>query len=80
MIILLSLIHIYKSINLLHEKTLPDIMNCLYNPKEEFEGKRLKRGLITVSYTHLVSSMKFTYLLSGYKGIKFWDVFADNVN
>ena len=35
-----------KSINLLHEKTLPDIMNCLYNPKEEFDGKRLKRGLI----------------------------------
>lgn len=33
-----------KSINLLHEKTLPDIMNCLYNPKEEFEGKRLKRA------------------------------------
>lgn len=35
-----------KSINLLHEKTLPDIMNCLYNPKEDFDGKRLKRGLI----------------------------------
>ena len=29
---------------------------------------------------NIVSSMKFTYLLSGYKGIKFWDVFADNVN
>jgi len=24
--------------------------------------------------------MKFTYLLSDYKGTKFWDVFTDNVN
>ena len=28
----------------------------------------------------IVSSMKFTCFLSGYKGTKFWDVFADNVN
>ena len=35
-----------KSINLLDEVTLPAIMNCLGNPKDEFEGTRLKRGLI----------------------------------
>ena len=29
---------------------------------------------------NIVSSMKFTYLLSDYKGTKFRDVFADNVN
>ena len=29
---------------------------------------------------NIVSSMKFTYLLSDYKGTKFRDVFAKNVN
>ena len=29
---------------------------------------------------NFASSMKFTYLLSGYKGTKFRDVFAKNVN
>lgn len=67
-----------KSINLLHEKTLPDIMNCLYNPKEEFEGKRLKRGLIigdvqsgkTATYSGLIckaadAGYKVVILLAG---------------
>lgn len=35
-----------NSINLLDNKTLPDIMNCLGNPNDDFEGKRLRRGLI----------------------------------
>lgn len=35
-----------KSINLMDMKTLPDLLNCLGNPKEEFEGKRLRKGLI----------------------------------
>lgn len=34
------------SIDLLDESTLPDIMNCLGNPKDVFEGKRLRRGLV----------------------------------
>ena len=67
-----------KSIDLLHEKTLPDIMNCLYNPKEEFEGKRLKRGLIigdvqsgkTATYSGLIckaadAGYKVVILLAG---------------
>ena len=67
-----------KSINLLHEKTLPDIMNCLYNPKEEFDGKRLKRGLIigdvqsgkTATYSGLIckaadAGYKVVILLAG---------------
>lgn len=67
-----------KSINLLHEKTLPDIMNCLYNPKEEFDGKRLKRGLIigdvqsgkTATYAGLIckaadAGYKVVILLAG---------------
>lgn len=67
-----------KSINLLNEKTLPDIMNCLYNPKEEFEGKRLKRGLIigdvqsgkTATYSGLIckaadAGYKVVILLAG---------------
>ena len=35
-----------KSINLLDEKTLPEIMNCLGDPKLKPEGKKLRRGLI----------------------------------
>lgn len=35
-----------KSINLLDMTTLPAIINCLGNPNEKFEGKRLRRGLI----------------------------------
>ena len=67
-----------KSINLLHEKTLPDIMNCLYNPKEDFDGKRLKRGLIigdvqsgkTATYSGLIckaadAGYKVVILLAG---------------
>lgn len=35
-----------KSINLMDVTTIPQIMNCLGDPKEKFEGKRLRRGLI----------------------------------
>ena len=35
-----------KSISRMDFTTLPQIMNCLSNPKEEFESKRLRRGLI----------------------------------
>lgn len=35
-----------KSIDLLDFDTLPKILNCLGNPNEKFEGKRLIRGLI----------------------------------
>lgn len=35
-----------KSINLMDMKTLPQLLNCLGNPKEEFDGKRLRKGLI----------------------------------
>ena len=35
-----------NSINLLDEVTLPNIMNCLGNPNDVFEGNRLRRGLI----------------------------------
>lgn len=34
------------SIDLLDKKTLPDILNCLADPNEEFEGRRVRRGLI----------------------------------
>lgn len=67
-----------ESIKLLHEKTLPDIMNCLYNPNEEFDGKRLKRGLIigdvqsgkTATYSGLIckaadAGYKVVILLAG---------------
>lgn len=67
-----------NSIRLLHEKTLPDIMNCLYNPNDEFEGKRLKRGLIigdvqsgkTATYSGLIckaadAGYKVVILLAG---------------
>lgn len=67
-----------NSIKLLHEKTLPDIMNCLCNPYDEFEGKRLKRGLIigdvqsgkTATYSGLIckaadAGYKVVILLAG---------------
>ena len=67
-----------KSINLLDEVTLPAIMNCLGNPKEEFEGSRLKRGLIigdvqsgkTATYSGLIckaadAGYKVVILLAG---------------
>ena len=67
-----------KSINLLDEVTLPAIMNCLGNPKEEFEGTRLKRGLIigdvqsgkTATYSGLIckaadAGYKVVILLAG---------------
>lgn len=51
-----------RSINLLDEKTLPQIMNCLSNPKDQPESKELRRGLIigdvqsgkTATYTGLI--------------------------
>ena len=67
-----------KSINLLDEVTLPAIMNCLGDPKEEFDGTRLKRGLIigdvqsgkTATYTGLIckaadAGYKVVILLAG---------------
>ena len=35
-----------RSIDILGKKTLPAIMNCLCNPKEAHEGRRLVRGLV----------------------------------
>lgn len=35
-----------NSINLMDMTTLPEIMNCLSNPKEKSEGKKLRKGLI----------------------------------
>lgn len=67
-----------KSINLLDEETLPRIMNCLGNPQEQFEGKRLVRGLIigdvqsgkTATYSGLIckaadAGYKVVILLAG---------------
>lgn len=67
-----------NSINLLDVQTLPNIMNCLGNPKEVFEGKRLRRGLIigdvqsgkTATYTGLIckaadAGYKVVILLAG---------------
>ena len=67
-----------KSINLMDVTTLPQIMNCLSDPQEDFEGKRLKRGLIigdvqsgkTATYTGLIckaadSGYKVVILLAG---------------
>lgn len=67
-----------KSINLLDEVTLPAIMNCLGNPKDEFDGTRLKRGLIigdvqsgkTATYSGLIckaadAGYKVVILLAG---------------
>ena len=66
------------SINRLEDDTLPDIMNCLGNPNEKFEGKRLRRGLIigdvqsgkTATYTGLIckaadAGYKVVILLAG---------------
>lgn len=66
------------SINLLDDVTLPDIMNCLGDPNEKFDGKRLRRGLIigdvqsgkTATYTGLIckaadAGYKVVILLTG---------------
>lgn len=67
-----------KSVELLRDTTLPDIMNCLHNPNEDFDGKRLKRGLIigdvqsgkTATYSGLIckaadAGYKVVILLAG---------------
>ena len=67
-----------KSINLLDEDTLPNIMNCLGNPNDQFEGKRFRRGLIigdvqsgkTATYSGLIckaadAGYKVVILLAG---------------
>lgn len=67
-----------RSINLLEDETLPNIMNCLGNPNETFEGSRLKRGLIigdvqsgkTATYSGLIcmaadAGYKVVILLAG---------------
>ena len=67
-----------KSINLLDEDTLPNIMNCLGNPKEDFDGKRFRRGLVigdvqsgkTATYSGLIckaadAGYKVVILLAG---------------
>lgn len=67
-----------KSIDLLDFDTLPKILNCLGNPNEEFEGKRVVRGLIigdvqsgkTSTYTGLIckaadAGYKVIILLAG---------------
>ena len=67
-----------KSIKILDAKTLPQIMNCIGNQKDSFEGKRLKRGLIigdvqsgkTATYTGLIckaadAGYKVVILLAG---------------
>ena len=67
-----------KSINLLGDVTLPAIMNCLGNPKEEFDGTRWRRGLIigdvqsgkTATYSGLIckaadAGYKVVILLAG---------------
>lgn len=67
-----------ESINLLDEETLPNIMNCLGNPNEIFDGKQLKRGLVigdvqsgkTATYSGLIckaadAGYKVVILLAG---------------
>lgn len=67
-----------KSINLLDETTLPNIMNCLGNPNDKLDEPRLKRGLIigdvqsgkTSTYTGLIckaadAGYKVVILLAG---------------
>lgn len=67
-----------RSINLLDEDTLPNIMNCLGNPVDKFEGQRFRRGLIigdvqsgkTATYAGLIckaadSGYKVVILLAG---------------
>ena len=62
-----------NSINLLDETTLPNIMNCLGNPKDVFDGTRLTRGLIigdvqsgkTATYSGLIckaAAVSYTHL------------------
>ncbi len=66
------------SINKLDDETLPNILNCLGNPNEKFEGKRLRRGLIigdvqsgkTATYSGLIckaadAGYKVVILLAG---------------
>ena len=36
----------YESLKRLEEETLPNIMNCLGDPNESFDGQRLRRGLV----------------------------------
>lgn len=68
----------YKSINLLDEETLPNIMNCLGNPNEKFDGTRFRKGLIigdvqsgkTATYSGLIckaadAGYKVVILLAG---------------
>lgn len=67
-----------KSINLLDEETLPNIMNCLGNPNEEITGTRFRKGLIigdvqsgkTATYSGLIckaadAGYKVVILLAG---------------
>ncbi len=67
-----------KSISLLSDITLPNILNCLSNPNEQFEGQRIVRGLIigevqsgkTSTYTGLIckaadAGYKVAILLAG---------------
>lgn len=67
-----------NSINLLDETTLPNIMNCIGNPNDIFEGTRLRRGLIigdvqsgkTATYSGLIckaadAGYKVVILLAG---------------
>lgn len=67
-----------KSIALLEDKTLPDIMNCLGNPNDKLTSKRLRRGLIigdvqsgkTATYSGLIckaadAGFKVVILLAG---------------
>src|SRR5574344_968427 len=67
-----------KSIDLLGEKTLPELMNCIGDPNEKFEGRKLTRGLIlgdvqsgkTSTYTGLIckaadAGYKVIILLAG---------------
>ena len=67
-----------RSINLLEDSTLPDILNCLGDPNEQFEGKRFVRGLVigdvqsgkTATYTGLIckaadAGYKVVILLAG---------------
>ncbi len=67
-----------NSINLLEQETLVNIMNCLGNPNDDIEGKRLRRGLIigdvqsgkTATYSGLIckaadAGYKVVILLTG---------------
>ncbi len=67
-----------RSINLLEDTTLPDILNCLGNPNEVFDGTRFIRGLVigdvqsgkTATYTGLIckaadAGYKVVILLAG---------------